>query len=139
MEKETIDKTEEEENKASKFSFNTIALPVLVGISMVSILGGFGATISLTRRKHPDVFMHSQYEGGRLATRALGWATVISCGGFAMAIISVRTLFNVHSAKEFGDKMRSIMPSKDGEFVKRFEHMRLPRNNSISKDDDSKK
>lgn len=98
MEKKTEEKTSKSEGG---FSINSVALPVLVGVSLVSILGGFGATIALTRRRHPDLFMQSQAEGGRIAFRALGWATVISCGGFAMAILSVRTLFDIHSVRKF--------------------------------------
>lgn len=34
----------------------------------------------------------------------------------------------IFQAKEFGLKMKSILPAKDGEFVAKFESWRIPRN-----------
>lgn len=41
---------------------------------------------------------------------------------------NVSIIIAIFQAKEFGLKMKSIFPSKDGEFVAKFESWRIPRN-----------
>jgi len=38
-------------------------------------------------------------------------------------------------AKEFGIKMKNILPAKDGKFVSQFDSWRIPRNNGGRSDD----
>lgn len=43
--------------------------------------------------------------------------------------------FFFFQAKEFGIKMKNILPAKDGKFVSQFDSWRIPRNNGGRSDE----
>ena len=49
----------------------------LFGVTCMSILGGFGITVGRARKSAPDAFAERHNEATRLATRALGYVTLV--------------------------------------------------------------
>ena len=50
----------------------------------------------------------------RMATRALGWGTLLTFGSAAVAVVAARYAFDVKSAAEFGSAMRvALSPAND--------------------------
>lgn len=100
----------------------------LTGVTLASMVGGFGYAIGQARRRSPGSFDQHQQEGVKLAVRALGWGTVLAVSGVGFLVFGVKTALGVKDAKEFGLKMKRILPTKDGKFVSYFESWRIPRN-----------
>lgn len=101
---------------------------LLTGVTFASMASGFGYAIGQARRRSPSSFDQRQQEGAKLAMRALGWGTVLAVSGVGLLIFGVKTALGVKDAKEFGLKMKSIFPTKDGKLVSYFEPWRIPRN-----------
>ncbi|PFX34576.1 transmembrane protein 242-like [Stylophora pistillata] len=119
------------ENDASQNVKSTDVLAgalLLSGVTFASMAGGFGYAIGQARRRSPSSFDQRQQEGAKLAMRALGWGTVIAVSGVGLLIFGVKTALGVKDTKEFGLKMKSIFPTKDGKLVSYFEPWRIPRN-----------
>ncbi|KAL9968779.1 hypothetical protein ACROYT_G020903 [Oculina patagonica] len=108
----------------------------LTGVTLASMVGGFGYAIGQARRRSPGSFDQRQQEGVKLAVRALGWGTVLAVSGVGLLVLGVKTALGVKDAKEFGVKMKSILPTKDGKLVSYFESWRIPRNKGGGKNDE---
>ncbi|XP_029214038.1 transmembrane protein 242-like [Acropora millepora] len=107
----------------------------LAGVTFASMVGGFGYAIGQARRRSPEPLNASTHEGVKLALRALGWGTVLAVSGVGLLVLGVKTVFGVKDAKEFGIKMKNILPAKDGKFVSQFDSWRIPRNNGGRSDE----
>ncbi|XP_001638781.2 transmembrane protein 242 [Nematostella vectensis] len=92
-------------------------------VTFASMIGGFGLSLGMARRRNPDAFVGGQNEGVKLASRALAWGTVYAFTGVGAVVLGVKTALGVKDAKEFGDKMKSSTF---------FEKWRLPRDNGIN-------
>ncbi|XP_066916879.1 transmembrane protein 242-like [Clytia hemisphaerica] len=91
-------------------------------VTLISGLAGFGLTVARARKSAPKDVNNLNAEGTRLALRALGYGTAISVTGCGLLMFGVAKALGVSSAKEFGLKMKGVMPSKDGEFVHKFDN-----------------
>ena len=86
----------------------------LFGTTAFAALGGFGIMFARARKKSPNEFYSGPdtniESGARLATRALGRATLYSVSGFTLFCLVVWKALGVHNMKEFSAKMQSFMP-----------------------------
>ncbi|XP_071114375.1 transmembrane protein 242-like [Haliotis cracherodii] len=89
----------------------------LAAVAGLSILGGFGMTVAMAKKKDPNMFNKGMIatrelpeSGGSLAARALGWGSLYSVTGVGLLCFTVWKLMGVHNMKEFTAKMQSIMP-----------------------------
>ncbi|PVD28450.1 hypothetical protein C0Q70_11038 [Pomacea canaliculata] len=83
----------------------------------MSILGGFGMTIAMAKRKDPHMFVKGLLpsrevpeSGGSLAMRALGWGTLYSVAGVGSICFVVWKLLGVQNLNEFREKVGSVLP-----------------------------
>lgn len=67
----------------------------LAGVTVASILGGFGFSVGMARRKSPDAFSKTHNEATQLALKALGWGTVFAVGGVGLVVLGVKTALGV--------------------------------------------
>ncbi|XP_041354792.1 transmembrane protein 242-like [Gigantopelta aegis] len=111
---ETNNSLENNENRPPSKLTGGIFLTAVAG---VSILGGFGMTLAMAKRKDPNMFTRGLVpsreipdSGASLALRALGWGTLWSVSGVGILSLTVWKVLGVHSMKEFTDKMQSLMP-----------------------------
>ena len=93
----------------------------LLYVSTVSIVGGFGLTLARAKKSSPNAFNNVNSEGARLALKAFGIGTLINVGAFGVVTFTVCKVMGVSGPKEFGSKMKEILPEKDGEFVHKFD------------------
>ncbi|XP_031569808.1 transmembrane protein 242-like [Actinia tenebrosa] len=114
------------EQESPRVSLTSAAL-LLTGVTVASMMGGFGVTLGMARKKSPDAFTGRYNEGVKLATRALAYGSLWAIGGVGVIVYGVKTALGVKTTKEFGAKMTEILPSKDGKLVTYFESWRLPR------------
>ena len=84
---------------AQKTDVRTGAL-FLAGMTLASIIGGFGFAIGQARRRSPGAFDERQQEGVKLALRALGWGTVLSVSGVGILVIGVKTALGVKDVRK---------------------------------------
>lgn len=90
----------------------------LTSLTGLSILGGFGMTLAMSKRQDPTMFakgIHGSREipesGVSLATRALARGSLYSVAGFSLLCFTVWKLMGVNNMSEFRQKMGSILPS----------------------------
>ncbi|XP_046553675.1 transmembrane protein 242-like [Haliotis rubra] len=89
----------------------------LATVAGLSILGGFGMTVAMAKKKDPNMFNKGMIatrelpeSGSSLAARALAWGSFYSMMGVGLFSFTVWKLMGVHNMKEFTAKMQSIMP-----------------------------
>ncbi|XP_067673916.1 transmembrane protein 242-like [Haliotis asinina] len=89
----------------------------LATVAGLSILGGFGMTVAMAKRKDPNMFNKGMIatrelpeSGSSLAARALAWGSLYSVMGVGLFSFTVWKLMGVHNMKEFTAKMQSLMP-----------------------------
>ncbi|KAJ3654151.1 hypothetical protein Zmor_013362 [Zophobas morio] len=95
----------------------------LAGVSGVSALIGFGATLAAAKRQDPKYFGQGMVgsrqmgeTGAGLALRALGWGTLYAFTGCGILFYSIWKLSGAQNFEEFRYKVGSILP-------------KIPRNN----------
>lgn len=69
------------------------------------MMGGFGVTLGMARKKTPDAFSGRYNEGVKLATRALVYGSLWAVGGVGVIVYGVKTALGV--------KTVSILVSKE--------------------------
>lgn len=83
------------------------AAAFLTGVAGVSMLGGFGMTLGMAKKKDPNMFnkgimgareLHEA--GGALALRALGWGSLYAVAGFSVFCFSI---WKLSGAKDVSD------------------------------------
>ncbi|KAK3735804.1 hypothetical protein QZH41_007427 [Actinostola sp. cb2023] len=116
----------DKQHETTAVSLTTAAL-FLTGVTFVSMMGGFGVSLGMARKKSPDAFVNRHNEGVKLAVRALGYGSLLAMGGVSVIVYGVKSALGVNTTKEFGTKMQDIVPSKDGQLVSYFDTWRLPR------------
>lgn len=72
----------------------------LTGVTLASLVGGFGYAIGQARRRSPGSFDQHQQEGVKLAVRALGWGTVLAVSGVGFLVFGVKTALGVKDVRE---------------------------------------
>ena len=72
----------------------------LTGVTLASMVGGFGYAIGQARRRSPGSFDQHQQEGVKLAVRALGWGTVPAVSGVGFLVFGVKTALGVKDVRE---------------------------------------
>lgn len=72
----------------------------LTGVTLASMVGGFGYAIGQARRRSPGSFDQHQQEGVKLAVRALGWGTVLAVSGVGFLVFGVKTALGVKDVRE---------------------------------------
>lgn len=72
----------------------------LTGVTLASMVGGFGYAIGQARRRSPGSFDQRQQEGVKLAVRALGWGTVLAVSGVGLLVFGVKTALGVKDVRE---------------------------------------
>lgn len=77
-------------------SLTTAAL-FLTGVTFASMVGGFGLSLGIARKKSPDAFVSRHNEGAKLALRALGYGSLLAMGGVGAIVFSVKTALGVHT------------------------------------------
>eukprot|EP01137_Pigoraptor_chileana_P017988 Opistho-2@76820 len=80
----------------------------LVGV--MALASGFGGSILYARRRNSVAYREALARTGgvALATKALGYGTIL-CGAFAATLVfTVRKTMDVHSMPEFAEKMRAV-------------------------------
>lgn len=91
------------ENSASSENVRpTNVLPgalLLTGVTLASMVGGFGYAIGQARRRSPGSFDQRQ-QGVKLAVRALGWGTVLAVSGVGLLVLGVKTALGVKDVRE---------------------------------------
>ncbi|XP_042221053.1 transmembrane protein 242-like, partial [Homarus americanus] len=105
----------------NKFKYQSAAF--LTGIAGVSLLGGFGMTLGMAKKKDPEMFNKGiigtrelREAGGALALRALGWGTLYAVAGFSVFCFGAWKLMGAKDLQEFRTKAGGILP-------------RIPKNN----------
>lgn len=92
-----------EESASSENVSTTNVLPgalFLTGVTLASMVGGFGYAIGQARRRSPGSFDQRQQEGVKLAMRALGWGTVLAVSGVGLLVLGVKTALGVKDVRE---------------------------------------
>lgn len=67
----------------------------LAGVTLASVVGGFGLSLGIARRRSPDAFSKSQNEAAKLAMKALGWGTLLAVSGVGLLVLGVKTAMGV--------------------------------------------
>jgi len=102
----------------SESGFDFKAAVYFGAITGMALVGGFGMTLGLAKKKDPVNFVKGAVamkgdtieSGGKLASRALGRATLYSVGSFALFCGLVWKAMDVHTFAEFRHKMGSSLP-----------------------------
>ncbi|KAK3862661.1 hypothetical protein Pcinc_031498 [Petrolisthes cinctipes] len=117
VEEEAEARTNPTDNKKSIDKFKYQAAAFLTGVAGVSLLGGFGTTLGMTKKKDPNMFskgiMGSQQlheAGGALAMRALGRGTLYAVSGFSLFCFGMWKLVGANSLEEFRMKAGNMLP-----------------------------
>lgn len=102
-------------NESEKFKYQAAAF--LTGVAGVSMLGGFGMTLGMAKKKDPNMFNKGMMgarelheAGGALALRALGWGSLYAVAGFSVFCLSVWKLSGAKDLHDFRIKAGSILP-----------------------------
>nr|KAG5711073.1 hypothetical protein BaRGS_013807 [Batillaria attramentaria] len=106
----------------------------LATVAGFSILGGFGMTIAMAKKKDPSMFAKGMFpsrevpeSGGSLAMRALGWGTFYAVAGVGTLSFVVWKLLGVQNLTEFRNKMGHMLPKipkKDNPGRSEFKNLR---------------
>ncbi|XP_057651413.1 transmembrane protein 242 isoform X1 [Diorhabda carinulata] len=98
--------------------FKVKAAIFLSGVSGISALIGFGATLASAKKQDPKYFgigMTPSKElsetGASLALRALGWGTLYAFVGCGVLFYSIWKLSGATDIKDFRYKVGSVLPS----------------------------
>ncbi|XP_012565684.1 transmembrane protein 242 isoform X1 [Hydra vulgaris] len=102
-------------------SKNVLSASFLLYVSAAAMFAGFGLTLARARKSSPKSF-DSNSDGTKLAFKALGYGSLISVSACGLLVVFVAKAFGVKNSQEFGAKMKTIFPSKDGEFVRKFDN-----------------
>ncbi|XP_066964073.1 transmembrane protein 242 [Macrobrachium rosenbergii] len=109
----TNDKNEKKSIDKSTYQ----AAAFLTGIAGASILGGFGMTLGMAKKKDPEMFNKGMIgardlhmAGGALAMRALAWGTLYAVTGFSLFCLGVWKLSGASNLQEFRMKAGNILP-----------------------------
>ena len=70
------------------------------GVTLASIVGGFGFAIGQARRRGPEPFDVRTQEGVKLAIKALGYGTVLAISGVGLLILGVKTALGVKDVRQ---------------------------------------
>ncbi|KAG0710063.1 Transmembrane protein 242 [Chionoecetes opilio] len=99
---------DERQPKESK-KFKYLAAAFLTGVAGVSMLGGFGMTLGMVKKKDPNMFNKGMMgarevheAGGALALRALGRGSLYAVAGFSVFCLSVWKLSGAKDLQDFG-------------------------------------
>ncbi|KAK8743279.1 hypothetical protein OTU49_001347 [Cherax quadricarinatus] len=103
-------------DQADKLKYQSAAF--LTGVAGVSMLGAFGMTLGMAKKKDPEMFNKGimgtrelREAGGALAMRALGWGTLYAVAGFSIFCFGVWKLMGVKDLQEFRMKAGHILPT----------------------------
>ncbi|KAH9525594.1 hypothetical protein Btru_001783 [Bulinus truncatus] len=90
----------------------------LTAVTGLSVLGGFGTTLAMSKKQDPTMFskgIHGSREipesGISLATRALARGSLYSVAGVSLFCFGVWKLTGAHNLKDFRHKVGSILPT----------------------------
>ncbi|ROT74183.1 transmembrane protein 242 [Penaeus vannamei] len=116
-------KSKEISQKKEDDKFRYTAAAFLTGVAGASMLGGFGMTLGMAKKKDPHMFNKGMMgarelheAGGALAMRALGWGTFYAVTGFSIFCFCAWKLTGSKDLQDFRMKAGSILP-------------RIPKNN----------
>ncbi|CAH0558358.1 unnamed protein product [Brassicogethes aeneus] len=108
-----------EETKKPKYSkeFKAKASLFLAGVSGISAIVGFGATLSAAKKQDPKYFgkgmeVHKGLTetGASLALRALGWGSLYAFTGCGVLFYSIWKISGASDFEEFRQKCGEILP-----------------------------
>ncbi|KAG0717000.1 Transmembrane protein 242 [Chionoecetes opilio] len=109
------DMTNDTPKESKKFKY--LAAAFLTGVAGVSMLGGFGMTLGMVKKKDPNMFNKGMMgarevheAGGALALRALGRGSLYAVAGFSVFCLSVWKLSGAKDLQDFRTKAGSILP-----------------------------
>ncbi len=70
----------------------------LAGVTLISVVAGFGLALARVKKKNPKEF--SETEASRLALKALGLGTALSVSGTGLLVFAVARILNVRSVSK---------------------------------------
>lgn len=86
------------QTESTPVSLTTAALFV-TGVTFASMMGGFGVSLGMTRKKSPDAFVNRHNEGVKLAVRALSYGSLLAIGGVGVLVYGVKTALGVSNVR----------------------------------------
>lgn len=109
---EHISEEREAESQNKNSVGNLKGAVFLFGVTCMSILGGFGITVGRARKSAPDAFAERHNEATRLATRALGYGTLLSVTGCGLLVVAACKVLGINSFDQIRIN-RNVSPNKD--------------------------
>jgi hypothetical protein len=97
LEEDDLNKTAiipDSSQESSSVSLTSAAL-LLTGVTFASMMGGFGVSLGMARKRSPDAFVSRHNEGVRLAVRALVYGSVCAISGVGVIVYGVKTALGV--------------------------------------------
>lgn len=73
----------------------TTAAVFLTGVTFASMMGGFGVSLGMARKKSPDAFVTRYNDGVKLAARALGYGSLLAVSGVGLIVYGVKKALGV--------------------------------------------
>nr|XP_045613562.1 transmembrane protein 242-like isoform X2 [Procambarus clarkii] len=109
---------DEAHSHSDNFKYKSAAF--LIGVAGMSMLGGFGMTLGMAKKKDPDMFnkgimgtREMREAGGALAMRALGRATLYAVGGVSVLCFGIWKLMGVKDVVVSINSLTDCMLVKD--------------------------
>ena len=91
---------EHETNETGKKIGKFKAGSYIGGITVVSLLAGFGLTLGRVKRKNPTEF--GELGASKLALKALGYGTLLSVTGCGLLVLAVKWALGVKNVSSLG-------------------------------------
>ena len=89
--------SDEAEKVPKTLSYDSKSAGFLFFVTCVAVAAGFGTTVARARKSMPSHLSNHYDEGARLATKALGYGTLISVTSCGLLVFGVMKAFGVNT------------------------------------------